>query len=127
VIIVVDDNDMVRGLVSGLLRDEGFSVLDAAGGPEALAACPRDAAPVRMLVTDIEMPGMNGRELARRMAADHPGLRVIFMSALSREAAERDGPMETWAAFLGKPFSPSRLLEIVRDLQARAVAGSGVG
>jgi len=116
VIIVVDDNDMVRRLVAGLLRDKGFEVFDAAGGPEALAACRRDAAGVQMLVTDIEMPGMNGRELAKRVAAIRPGVRVIYMSGLSRAAVERAGALQAWESYLGKPFTPAQLSDMIRTL-----------
>ena len=122
VIVVADDNDMVRGFVSGLLRDEGFIVVEAAGGQEALAACRCDAGPVRMLVTDIEMPGMNGRELARLVVKAHPEVRVLYMSGLSRASVERDGSIESWAVFLGKPFSPPSLLSAVRALQAQVGA-----
>ncbi|MEK7474113.1 MAG: response regulator [Candidatus Coatesbacteria bacterium] len=121
-IIVVDDNDMVRGFVSGLLRDEGFIVVEASGGIEALAACRPDAGPVQVLVTDIEMPGMNGRELAKQIVGARPEVRVLYMSGLSRAAVERDGPIESWAVFLGKPFSPPSLLSAVRELQAKVGA-----
>jgi CheY-like chemotaxis protein len=117
VIILVDDNDRVRAYVSELLRDAGLPVFETSSAREALAADQRLPGSVDVLVTDIEMPEMNGRELARRMVEAHPALRVLYISGIPQAVVERNGPIEPWAAFLAKPFGPVALMRAVRALQ----------
>lgn len=80
-ILLADDYEDLRGLLSDTLRSQGYRVVEAADGAEALQACWDAADPPDVLITDIEMPGMDGFELADRLRSQYPALRVIYMSA----------------------------------------------
>jgi two-component system cell cycle sensor histidine kinase/response regulator CckA len=108
-VTVADDSPGVLELVSSVLRMQGYQVLEANSGPEALDAAERHDRPVDLLLTDVEMPGMNGIELSRSMRAQRPGTKVIFMSG-SGTLEEVDG-----APFLSKPFAIPELLSTVKS------------
>jgi len=110
-VLVVEDQDEVRGLACTILRESGYDVLEAAGGDEALRLARRHDGPIRLLLTDVIMPGMNGKELAARMAPVRPSTRVIFMSGYTDRVSLDDN-----APFLEKPFTATRLLERVRQV-----------
>ena len=111
----MDDDDAVRALAARVLEDEGFVVIEAAGPTEALAVCERQEC-IDLLLTDVVMPGMNGRELARRVAALRPGLPVLFVSGYDDSLADGGVSVEP---FLAKPFSPAVLAARVRELLQR--------
>ncbi|MEX2182619.1 MAG: response regulator [Gemmatimonadaceae bacterium] len=113
-ICVVEDNESVRRLVCTVLRGRGYTVLEAAGPAAALALIALQRAPVNLLLTDVVMPGMSGRELADRLRAGQPGLRVLFNSGYTDDAIVRHGVLEAGVAFLQKPFTPVVLLTKVR-------------
>jgi two-component system cell cycle sensor histidine kinase/response regulator CckA len=110
-VTVADDNRGVLELVSSVLRTQGYRVLEATSGPEALDLAERHDCPVDLLLTDIEMPGMDGIELSRSMLAQRPGTKIIFMSGSGTlEEVEVDG-----APFLSKPFAIPELLSTVKN------------
>jgi PAS domain S-box-containing protein len=112
-VLVAEDEPMVREIVAGILRDLGYEVIEAADGVEALAAT-TEAPPITLLVTDVVMPRMGGRELAERLREQHPGLRILFVSGYT-EGALGDAD-DAATAFLPKPFMSDELAEAVRGL-----------
>jgi two-component system cell cycle sensor histidine kinase/response regulator CckA len=115
-ILVVEDEAAVRALLKAMLEIKGYSVLEASGGEEALALCQGQESPVNLLLTDVMMPGMSGQELADRIADRHPGLKTLFVSALSENQAIRQGMLKPGGQFLQKPFQSELLARNVRAL-----------
>ena len=113
-ILVAEDEELVRGLLKATLTAGGYSVLEACNGVEALEVCQREGASLDLLVTDVVMPKMTGLELARRLAVDHPELKVLCLSGYSAEATAAQRPLD-WP-FLAKPFMPATLLQRVREV-----------
>jgi CheY-like chemotaxis protein len=114
-ILVVEDEAGVRSLTCLLLREHGYRVIEAAHPGEALelaALAPR----LDLLLTDVVMPEMQGPEIAERLVAARPGLRVLFMSGYPGDEMLRRGVSADGAAFLSKPFQPATLLSRVRAL-----------
>jgi CheY-like chemotaxis protein len=122
-ILVVEDEAMVRDLVCRSLRLDGHTVLEAVDGANALDACRLHAGAIDLVVTDVVMPHMGGRELAERMLRKRPELRFLFVSGYpedARDLGELVGPAD---AFLAKPFTPNQLCDRVRELlRSRAAA-----
>jgi PAS domain S-box-containing protein len=116
-VLVVEDEDVVRRLATLALRSAGFEVIDARGGPEAIAAFER-AERVDLVLTDVVMPGMPGRELADRLLARRPGLPVLFMSGYTDDAVTRGGELREGTVLLQKPFTPGALVGKVREVLA---------
>jgi len=123
-VLLVDDHDQMRGLVEMLLSGYGYTVLAAANGAEALERSAAQAGPIDLLVTDISMPGMSGRELAEAMAARHPGIRVLYTSG-HLLGAFLDGPLGGHEGYLRKPFRSAELETAVRELLDRPDPGAG--
>lgn len=117
-IIVAEDDAAVRSLVTQALLLDGFRVLAAQDGEQALALARREGACVTLLLTDVLMPGMSGRELAREVRRLLPGVAVLFISGGSESAPPSDLETIEGAAFLQKPFTPSTLLSQVRRILA---------
>jgi PAS domain S-box-containing protein len=115
-ILLAEDQPDVRELARDVLQLSGYSVLEAKDGAEALELAERERAPVHLLLTDVVMPQMSGRELAARLRARHPGLRVLFMSGYTDDAIVRQEVLESGTAFLQKPFTPDALGRKVREL-----------
>ena len=119
-VLVVEDEAAVRNFVGAVLRSYGYRVLEAVSGEDALALCGRDPSPIDLLLTDVVMPGMNGRGLAERLAVLRPGAGVLYMSGYTEDAALHEGVQNLDAAFLAKPFSAALLVTAVREaLDAR--------
>ncbi len=119
-VLVVEDEDAVRTFVGEVLRSRGYRVLEAASGTDALALCERDSSPIDLLLTDVVMPGMNGRGLAERFAALRPGAGLLYMSGYAEDEALQQGVQNLGDAFLAKPFSAAALVEAIRTaLDAR--------
>jgi CheY-like chemotaxis protein len=119
-ILVVDDEPAVRRFVTEALRSSGYDVVGASTGREALVAVYGESRTPTLLLTDIEMPGMSGVELAARVRADRPGIRVILMTGREARAArarERAGLVE---GVLLKPFGLVELLHAVLDALAES-------
>jgi PAS domain S-box-containing protein len=113
-ILVAEDEGPVRAYVERVLSRAGYRVAAAANGPEALSMA-AGLGDIDMLFTDMVMPGMGGRELAAQLAATHPGLRTLYASGYSEEAA-RQGLGHDAATYLPKPFTAESLLERIREI-----------
>jgi two-component system cell cycle sensor histidine kinase/response regulator CckA len=104
-ILIVDDDEQLRRVVSSMLRHAGYTTLAASDGSEALALAESHQGAIGLLLSDILMPGMDGHELARRIQLSRPGVRVLLMS----------GATSVGTAVLAKPFTMKTLLEVVRN------------
>ncbi len=113
--LLVEDDAAVRAFAAAVLRGLGYAVEQAAGGEEAVAASARPGAAFDLLLTDVVMPGMAGSEVAARLTAVRPGLRVVFMSGHADDGAVRRGVTRAGAHFLPKPFTPAALAKKVRE------------
>jgi DNA-binding NarL/FixJ family response regulator len=116
--LVVDDEQIVRELASSILEREGFQVLAAANGVGALDLFRDAIESIDVLVTDVSMPGMGGRELAAKVGELAPGIPVVFMSGYSDEILGSSPEERTPLTFLAKPFSPRTLVKAVREAVA---------
>ncbi len=112
-VLVVDDEPDVRGFVGRVLQRDGYEVLEAADGVEALALLQQQAGHVRIVVTDIRMPRMDGLTLGRKVNAAYPNVRVLYISAFTTETAP---PKKPRSRFLAKPFGPDVLLKTIQNL-----------
>jgi len=115
-ILLVEDEPLVRDVARGTLESLGYRVLEAGEGEEALQACRDFAGTIHLLLTDVIMPGMNGRELAEKVRAARPSVRVLFMSGYTAEVASREHGFEGLGAFLTKPFDQDTLGRKVREV-----------
>lgn len=115
VVLVAEDEDAVRKLVRHLLESKGYEVLEARHGGEALAIC-EEHRHIDLLLTDVRMPKMGGRELAEKAMPLHPEMSVIFMSGYTDEALIAEGVGSGGTSFLQKPFTSSELLRKVRGV-----------
>jgi two-component system, cell cycle sensor histidine kinase and response regulator CckA len=118
-VLVVEDDADVRALVRRSLERAGYRVLVADGGDQALAIYERDKDRIALLLTDVVMPHIGGRDLARRLRALSPGLRVLFMSGYAEHELARRGILEPGADLLEKPFEPEALQRRVRAVLDR--------
>ncbi len=126
VILLVEDEDMVRGLARIVLEASGYVVHEARDGKEGLALCETHEGPIDLLVTDVMMPELGGRELADGVAKLRPGMKVLFTSGHTQDVVSKEG-VRKGTAFLQKPFTPSGLAQKVRetlDSNARSVGRS---
>jgi CheY-like chemotaxis protein len=119
-VVVAEDEDLLRRLVSRLLGDEGFRILEARNGGEALHLAHLASPHLHLVVADVVMPGMDGWELGRRLAIDCPGVPVLYMSAYPRADVFHRGEPSPSVPFLEKPFSPEVFIATVRKLLERA-------
>jgi len=114
-VLVVEDEAPVGSLARKVLRANGYNVLQAAGAEEALETASRHTGPLHLLLTDVVMPGLSGRELAERLRGSRPELKVLYMSGYTDDAIVRHGLHGPTTAFLQKPFSLETLLSRVRE------------
>jgi PAS domain S-box-containing protein len=119
-ILLVEDDGLVRDLVRTVLRHEGYTILEAAHGREALALAQQHTAPIDLLITDVVMPQMSGRELAEQLAQIRPQIKVLFMSGYTDDAVVRHGLLMAKVDLLSKPFSPLKLAAKVREVLEKA-------
>ncbi|MES1255980.1 MAG: response regulator [Acidobacteriota bacterium] len=117
-ILLVEDDDLVRELLMGFLEAAGYAVLEAASAEHALRAIAARPAALDLVITDMALPGLDGAELVRQLVATRPGLKVLYMSGNPVDpaggAAGCDG-----AASLGKPFTRDAFMATVRGLLAQ--------
>jgi CheY-like chemotaxis protein len=115
-ILLVEDEPSLRMIAREILEENGYRVLDAGGGAEGLEIVRRHADPIHLLITDVVMPGMNGRALAESSTAARPQMKVLYMSGYTDDVIAQHGVLEPGTAFLGKPFTAQALLRRVRDV-----------
>ena len=115
-VLVVEDEGAVRDQAVLVLESYGYTVLDAADGQAALEISRSHPGPVDLLLTDVIMPGLNGRELADLLQPERPEMRVLYMSGYTGDAIENHGVLAEGVAFLPKPFTLEDLLRKVRKV-----------
>jgi len=116
--LVVDDQTGIRAIVRRILEGRGFQVADAASGEEALSLLDRRRDAFELLVTDMRMPGMTGRDLADRVRFRHPATRILFISGFTDDPSVQAGILPERSRFLSKPFHPEQFLDSVDQLFA---------
>src|SRR5713226_8572412 len=114
-LLVVDDDQWVLELAGNILRAEGYHVLEASDGQTARRIAETHPESIDLLLTDVMMSGMTGRQLADRLQAAHPGMKVLFMSAYAPEAVTDAGVRAT-DPFIAKPFTLDYLARKVREV-----------
>jgi PAS domain S-box-containing protein len=114
-VLVVEDEELLRDFACRFLEGAGYRTLVARDGPEAIALLARRAGSVDLVLCDLVMPGMSGRDLAAQLTAADPGLPIVFTSGYTDDEIVRRGLLDPGAPFLQKPFSPDALARIVRD------------
>jgi PAS domain S-box-containing protein len=113
-ILLIEDEPLVRDLALEVLSSRSYRVLTARDGEEALAIARTHPTEIHLTVTDVVLPAMSGKEVARRLRETRPGLKVLFMSGYAEEQVVHRGVVEEDVAFLAKPFTPAALTEKVR-------------
>ncbi|MGE5927297.1 MAG: response regulator, partial [Gemmatimonadota bacterium] len=115
-ILVVEDEEVVRDLACRVLREFGYTVLEARNGAEALHLVTSEGQNVRMVVSDVVMPGMGGRELGARLGLLRPDLPILFMSGYTGDDVVERGLLAPGSPLESKPFTPTRLAWKVREM-----------
>jgi len=120
VVLLAEDDPQVREMASRALRAQGYRLLAAADGASALEVARAEPGAIDLLVTDVIMPDMTGRALAQALAAERPGMRVLFVSGYTEAAVSHQGLLDPGVAFLAKPYTPSSLGAKLREVLGRA-------
>jgi two-component system cell cycle sensor histidine kinase/response regulator CckA len=115
-VLLAEDSDVVRCYISEILRLGGYAVLEASSGEAALQVAEDHRGPLDLLVTDMVMPGIGGSELASRLSASTPGLKILFISGYPEYAAGKHRLLKEGVPFLGKPFRAAVFLDKVREI-----------
>ncbi|HEX6965520.1 MAG TPA: response regulator [Gemmatimonadaceae bacterium] len=121
-ILVVEDDDAIRTLARRILTGSGHNVLEAANSEQALRIAEAQAPAIDLLVTDVVLSGMNGRELADRLRANHRGLTVLYMSGYTDDEIVHRGVRDLQHSFLSKPFTPNELRRKIQEVLGHPVA-----
>ncbi|MBL8114847.1 MAG: response regulator [Acidobacteria bacterium] len=125
-ILLVDDEDMLLRLMKGALESSGYHVLTAQDGASALQIARDLPGAIDLLVTDVVMPGLSGKELRQRLATLRPGVRCLYLSGYTADVIAHHGILDADVHLLQKPFSVARLAEKVREVLDGAVSGSAI-
>ena len=115
-VLVVEDDEAVRELAREILEKNGYTVLEARHGVEALLISDRHNGPIHLLLTDVIMPQLNGRDLAQRLTSLRPDAKVLYMSGYTTKDLISHGMLDPGVAFLQKPFTPDGLALKVRQI-----------
>jgi two-component system cell cycle sensor histidine kinase/response regulator CckA len=119
-VLLVEDEGAVRALASRVLADQGYIVLEARNGREALEILERSELGIQLVLTDVVMPDMGGVELSRRISGAHPDVRIMYMSGYTEGDKLQPGVRNSPYPFLQKPFSPESLAVRIREALDRA-------
>ena len=114
-ILLVEDEEDVRKLAVRILQRQGYTVLEASCGKDALALCEEHAGPIHLILTDVVMPGMNGRQLADQLIRLRPNLKVVYMSGYTDNAVIHHGVLEEGVNYIQKPFTMDGLMKKMRE------------
>jgi two-component system, cell cycle sensor histidine kinase and response regulator CckA len=114
-ILLAEDEEMVRGLARQVLEMFGYTVLEAGNGSAALSICERHPEPIQLLITDVVMPEMSGRELSDHLARLRPEMKVLYMSGYTDDAIVHQGVLDEGTNFIQKPFAANALARKVRE------------
>ena len=114
-VLLVEDEDGVRRLAHRILERKGYTVIEARTGAEALTAAARHVGPIDLVVSDVVMPGMSGRDLVQRLRESRAGFAELYMSGYTDDEVVRRGVVERGTAFLQKPFTAAGMLRAVRE------------
>jgi DNA-binding response OmpR family regulator len=114
-ILLAEDDGAVRRLARNVLTNQGYTVIDARDGDEALEFARRYAGAIDLLITDVVMPGLSGRDLAARLSGERPDVRVLYTSGYTENVMKRAG-FESEPTLLPKPFLPADLLRKVNEV-----------
>jgi nitrogen-specific signal transduction histidine kinase/ActR/RegA family two-component response regulator len=120
-VLVVEDESAVRGVVARVLRGKGYAVIEASDGAEALRAAREFSGEIHLVLTDVVMPGMSGRELISQIKAVRPGIKALFVSGYTGNAIVHHGILDSGVAFLQKPFTDDSLARKVREMIASGI------
>ena len=115
-ILLVEDSEQVRNIVCSILERQGYRVFNAANGAEAIELVALQKVSVDLLLTDVVMPDMNGKELYARLVQDFPTLKVIYTSGYTDNVIVHHGVLEKGVQFIQKPFSTHALISKVREV-----------
>jgi len=116
----VEDEIEVRKLVAEILKGQGYRVIEASDGEEAIKVAQKNSGnKIHLLLTDVVMPGMSGRELAEMLAPQHPGLRILYMSGYTDNAIVNHGVLDEGVNYIQKPFTLDALARKVREVLDR--------
>lgn len=114
-ILIVEDDDQVRGMIRSLLTQEGYVVVEAADGAEGLKAAEERQGRIDLLLSDMLLPELSGFDLAERLRAHYPELKILFITGYVEGEIVQRSIVELGAMFLDKPFTPAALIQRVRD------------
>jgi two-component system, cell cycle sensor histidine kinase and response regulator CckA len=115
-VLLVEDEESVRRLVRDTLESKGYCVLEAESGEAGLLAAQNHPERIDLVITDVVMPGINGRELVKQLAQTRPATKVLYLSGYTEDAILNDGSIDKGTAFLQKPFSLQSLSRKVREV-----------
>jgi CheY-like chemotaxis protein len=115
-VLLVEDAAAVRAVAKQVLERQGYTVLEAADGAAALRLAQDHRGPIHLLLTDVVMPQVSGRELAERLAHLRPDTKVLYASGYTDDSVVRHGILESGTAYLQKPFTPESLARKVREV-----------
>ena len=112
--MIVDDNASIRQLIVETLKPLGYNCLEAASGEDAISVIRKYSGKIHLLLTDVVMPGMSGRELAEKIRKERPDVKVIFMSGYTEDIIAHHGVLEKGINYISKPITPVTLTKKIR-------------
>jgi CheY-like chemotaxis protein len=115
-ILIVEDEEEVRQLISKMLERQGYAILETSNGEEALLACGRCEGSIHLMLVDVIMPGMSGSELVKALKPLYPEIKILYMSGYTDDAIARHGVLEKGVNYIQKPFTLEGLARKIREV-----------